>query len=113
HLLQQQVLYAISTDVEGLRSSLRGLLSALVENKDRALSWLGEDQLQLTLREEFGGGPIALYDFELPVTIEPENIRREAFDENQERELLLALLKAEEGTLKDILERLYAHLRTQ
>ncbi|MGE0527743.1 MAG: hypothetical protein AB7G93_07140 [Bdellovibrionales bacterium] len=109
YILQQQVLYAVSTDVEGLRSNLHDLLSNLVSHPGRALEFCEAYPVTMRLREDLECGPVELFDFELPAEVTAEELTEQAFDLMQERELLLALVRAEEGTLKDILNRLHAH----
>ncbi|MCM2281066.1 MAG: hypothetical protein NDI61_04385 [Bdellovibrionaceae bacterium] len=110
-ILQQQVLYAIATDVEGLRAGLHDVLSKFLAEPDRVEGFWTSEALAIPLREDIQPGPVELFDFELPVTIVPQVLEEESFDHEQERALLLALVRAEEGTLKDILHRLTAYLR--
>lgn len=109
-ILQQQVLYAVATDVEGLRANLHDLLSNLIANPDSALEFCAIHPVSAGLRDEFDCGPVTLFDFELPADVQSQTIEEEPFDLVQERELFFALLRAEEGTLKDILRRLLNHL---
>jgi hypothetical protein len=109
-ILQQQVLYSISTDVQGLSVSLQGILSLLHINSNRALGFVEAEPLEIELRDDFDFGPAELSSFELPVEVAPQELTEHGFDLLQERELFLALVKAEEGTLRDILTRLRAVL---
>lgn len=110
-ILQQQVLYSVATDVEGLRASLHETLSRFLAHPDTVSDFWGENSLEIPLREEFQPGPIDLFSFELPIEVAPQAIEEETFDFAQERELLLALLRAEEGTLREILDRLVVRLQ--
>jgi len=109
-VLQQQVLYAISTDVEGLRSQLHDLMARLVGRAAQAMDFWEKTPLNLNVREEFIPGQVDLFDFELPTETASHLIEEEKFDLLQQRDLFLALLRAEEGTLKDIIGRLDSHL---
>ncbi len=109
-MLQQQVLYAVSTDVEGLRVSLHDLLSKTLSAPDETIHFWETQPIEVNWREAFEPGEVQLFDFEIPAEIKTQEISEESFDLAQERELFLALLRAEEGTLKDILDRLHSFL---
>jgi hypothetical protein len=91
---------------------LHELLSRFVSHTDSALDFLEQNALSVVRREEFVFGPVELFAFELPVEVQAETLAEEVFDSAQQRELFLTLLRAEEGTLKDILARLREHLET-
>jgi hypothetical protein len=110
HVLQQQVLYAISTDVEGLQPSLHTVLSNFSSKPELVSDFLTDFALSIQIPDPFEPGVVEGFDFELPVEIESEDLREETFDFYQQKELLLALIRAEEGTLKDILLRLNVEL---
>jgi hypothetical protein len=110
-ILQQQVLYAISTDVEGLRSSLHDLLANLVGTSLGTLEFTTENPVLLKLRPEMPLGEVELFDFTIPAEITPEELQEEGFDLDLERELFLQLIRAEEGTLREILEQLEVHMK--
>ena len=110
HILQQQVLYAVSTDVQGLRSHLHDLLALLVVHPQNGLEFFQKIPLNLSLRQEFEPGPVDLFSFDLPVEVAAQSITEEALDFVQEKALFLELIRAEEGTLKDILQRLLIYL---
>lgn len=109
-ILQQQVLYSISTDVRGLRASLHDLLVLMIANPAKIFDFWQDEPLPLLLRESFEPGPVELFSFDLPVEIEPHSVTEESFNAFQERELFLELVRAEEGTLKDIVGRLLTYL---
>ncbi len=109
-ILQQQVLYSISTDVRGLRSALHDLLAQMVAHPERSLEFWQDSPLVISMREEFEPGPVELFSFALPLEVAAQSINEEAFDRLQERELFLELVRSEEGTLKDILIRLLDYL---
>jgi hypothetical protein len=112
-ILQQQVLYAISNDVEGTRESLHQLISGLMQRGHQGMDFFENHPVVMNLPEEFEPGPVDLFGFELPVDYMSEELAEESLDEAQERELMLALLRAEEGTLKDMLQRLRSYLQTE
>ena len=109
-ILQQQVLYAISTDVEGLRSSLHHLLANLVGMPARALDFTTESPLPLNIRPEMPLGGVELFGFNIPAEVTAEELQEESFDLDLERELFLQLIRAEEGTLREILEQLERYM---
>jgi hypothetical protein len=108
-ILQQQVLYAIATDVEGLKANLHDLLANFARKPSLMTEFWSTHPLTLNVREDFDLGPVTLFDYELPLELESQAIEEVSFDIDQERDLLLALLRAEEGTLKDILGRLLVY----
>lgn len=108
HILQQQVLYAISTDIEGLNSSLQDILASFHAKSTKVLDFCDANALRLIIRDDFEYGAVELSKFEVPVEVQSQELKEDSFDSVQERDLFLALLKAEEGTLKEILERLRA-----
>lgn len=109
-ILQRQVLYAVATDVEGLNQCLHDILSLMAGSATQCLGFCETHPIVLEVRSSFDFGPVELFAFELPIEVAPQELSEETFDLNQERELLLALVEAEEGTLKDILSRLNEHL---
>lgn len=111
-ILQQQVLYSTTTDVQGMGSALKEILSAMLKRPTVVLSFFEQNPIEVLTPVEFDFGPVEICDFELPAEAVAVELTEEAFDREQERELLLALAQAEEGTLRDILYRLEEHLRT-
>lgn len=112
-ILQQQVLYSMTTDVEGMRSALQETLSHMLRRPSEVLGFFEQNPLAVTVPQDFDFGPVELFDFELPVEAVAVKLSEEAFDHAQERELILALVRAEEGTLKDILTRLNQQLDSE
>lgn len=109
-ILQQQVLYSITTDVEGLRSTLQALISDLLGRPQSVFGLFEGNGVSFSYREDCEPGPIEIFDFEIPVEVPSQDVSEEAFDRAQEQELFLALMRADEGTLKDIIARLGQHL---
>ncbi len=109
-ILQQQVLYSVSTDIEGLSKTLHDLFSHFSAQSSATLDFCETHPVTINISQEFEYGPAELHNFDLPKDVATQILEEESLDLAQQRELFLALLRAEEGTLKDILTRLHEHL---
>ncbi len=106
-LLQQQVLYSVSTDIRGLQNSLFQTLSLLLSRKEDALEFFAEEahRLEISIASEFETGSIELFEFEVPTEVAGVPLRDAGLADDEQRALFLALLQAEETTLQNILQK--------
>lgn len=112
-LLQQQVFYALSTDVQGLQVSLQNMFSSLMENRVQALGFFDEEPIAFTLDLEFDFGPINLFHFESPPDIATSAIQLNELDQDEKRRLFDSLLQAEETTIHHVLEHIRSTLKAK
>lgn len=110
-LLQQQVQYAISTDIQGLQGTLHSILAQMFAKKEAVTSFLKNHPVAVLLASEFEVGPVIPFSFEIPAATESLALQDETLDLQEQKALFLALLQAEEATLQSILLRLQRQLR--
>lgn len=103
-LLQQQVQYAMNTDVLGLQSSLHAILSSMLAKKDRVEEFFARNPVVAEIPVEFEAGAIELASFQIPPEPTSSELIDARLEEEEMRSLFLALLQAEETTLREILE---------
>ena len=101
HLLQLQVRYSLAFDVKGLQSTLKAVLQEVFRHREQIGDFFAANGLGVTERR-LGCGPIEVFPFERPPEIS-EALVEENFMAADTRELIEALLRAEETTLKQIL----------
>lgn len=99
-LLQLQVRYSLATDVKGLQSSLKDILQKAFENKEGIQEFFAKNGIQSESRN-YELGQLELFSFENQPEID-EVLVEESFAENETRQLIEALLRAEETTLKQV-----------
>lgn len=104
-ILQQQVAYAMSTDVVGLQGTLKDILSLSLKNKADLMDCYQTSPLEIKLSSDFNVGGISLHGFEIPPDVEIQKINEQNFSPEEERELILALLQAEEVTLQQVIAK--------
>lgn len=104
-LLQQQVHYAINTDVHGLQSSLHDFLSVMMSQRGRVIEFFDTNPLCLEVPVEFEVGSLGLSKFEIPPELSGSVLEDSPLDADEAKAFFLALLRSEETTLQSILER--------
>lgn len=104
-ILQQQVHYAINTDVHGLRSLLHSTLSIMLSEKSKVSAYFAKNPMETLIPCEFEFGSVQIFDFEIPQEWQGIRIQDELLEEEEQRALFLALLQAEEATMQEILNR--------
>ena len=102
-ILQQQVTYAMSTDVMGLQGTLKEILKLSFQNKNDFLDYFVSHPSQIELTSDFDMGWVTPFSFEIPVESESQKISSEELNADEEKDLILALLQAEEITLQQVL----------
>lgn len=112
-LLQQQVYYAISTDLHGLQDSLHSILSQLFIERERAVEFFVKQPVALEIPVELEMGELSLFGFEKDREIEQVALTDFEMNEQERRALFLALLQSEEVTLQSVLGRFCKLLREQ
>jgi len=105
-LLQQQVNYAMSTDIRGLQEHLRALISQFFAQKEGVLDFFNEEPITVLWPVDFELGRVEMFDFEIDLDLENQKINYTELDDAEEMLLLENLLHAEETTLQTIIERL-------
>jgi hypothetical protein len=110
-LLQLQVRYSLATNVRGLQDSLKGLLQGMLKHKNRAVDFL-ENHGPSVVERDLIHSSIQPFDFSHPPEID-EALVEETFEEDETRQLINALLRAEETTIKQIVERFRDQLKQQ
>ncbi len=103
-LLQQQVHYALFTDVRGAQSQLQSLMTSLIGDRSRALEFFENAPVELNFPADFETGPLELATLEVRRESEGVGIDSHRFAVDEQRALFEALLMAEESTLQDILK---------
>jgi hypothetical protein len=103
-LLQQQVHYALSTDILGLQSSLHGVLSLMLANKAETESCFVRHPFEVEIPVDLDAGSIELSEFQISPEVAGSALTDSAFDAEEMRSLFLALAQAEETTLQAILQ---------
>lgn len=109
-LLQQQVAYAVTTDVHGLQENLRQTLSLMYSNRHQCFDFFNIDPLELNLPMQTDLGRLDLFGFEIPQAMSGMALMEASFDQNEHLEFIQALLHSEETTLQKILEDFKAYL---
>lgn len=112
-LLQQQVAYAMTQDMQGLQKSLKGLLSSLFSHRDTALAAFEMSPVEVELPTDFDHGDVALYHFEVTSEMELSPFALNQLDIEEQKALFEALLAAEEATLQSVLEKFRSELQRQ
>ena len=110
-LLQLQVRYSLSTDIKGLQSHLHDILKCLFKHKKEAQNFFSKQPIDFEVRE-LPLGEVQLFQFERPSEVDAMLVE-ESFEENDTMELIAALLKAEETTLKQIVNRFNTLLKKE
>jgi hypothetical protein len=110
-ILQQQVHYALHTDVRGVQALLQDFLNLLVKNKKQALGFMEANPAEIEVEAEFDFGPLTLHDLDRPGELEARPVDLHALEEVEKRALFEALLQAEETTLQEILIRFERRLQ--
>ena len=103
-LLQQQVYYALNTDVLGLQSSLHNVISLMLANKTQTEGCFIRYPFEVEIPVDMDAGAIELSDFQVPPDVPETAIVDSTLDAEEMRSLFLALAQAEETTLRAILE---------
>ena len=109
-LLQQQVFYAITSDLRGLHEEVRHILSCFFENKSEVFDFCEKSPLVVHLPFETDFGGVDLFDFERVQPLPLPEISDAILDSEEERNLYLSLLAAEEKTVQNVMDFLSEHL---
>ena len=102
-LLQQQVHYALNTDVAGLQTSIHGVLALMLEHGKEVEAFFSQNPQSIDIPSDFDMGLIELAEFNLQHEAESVELVSEAIEAEEMRTLFLALVQAEETTLREIL----------
>ena len=105
-LLQQQVLYAITTDVQGLQRTLENIFLELMNHKTIALSFFDEEPIGFNGVMNFDFGGLDLFHFESSPEIRAQFFELNEMNDDEKRALFEILLQAEETTIQQILEHI-------
>ncbi|MFN7905838.1 MAG: hypothetical protein ACK5P5_11715 [Pseudobdellovibrionaceae bacterium] len=105
YLLQQQVFYAITSDLIGAHQQLRKIISQFHENPSQVFHFCEKQPLNANLSFESDSGDVTLFDFNRNIDGPPQSFSNSVLDENEEKSLFLSLLAAEEKTVQFILEQ--------
>ena len=103
-LLQQQVHYAINTDVLGLQSSLHSVLSMMLAHREKVEEIFTADPYHIEIPSDFDSGALVLSEFHIAPEVESDTLVGNSFEQEEMRSFFLALVQAEETTLREILE---------
>ncbi len=109
-LLQQQVLYAINTDIRGLQKLLHDSVSSLLSNKSHVIDFFEKHPIEISVAAEFDIGQVQLFEFDIPVEPDSVQLSNHTLEFEEQKALFLALMQAEETTLQQILKRLLEHI---
>ena len=110
-LLQLQVRYSMSTDLQGVQTELKTLLQQMLSHKPKVLDFFSDSGVTVQDRS-LGPRHIELHPFVEHFESE-EALFENQLETDETKELILALLRAEEATLKDIVQRLRLCLKQQ
>lgn len=110
-LLQQQVHYALHTDVLGLQTTLHSALGALLQNRDQVGSFFSETPVEIEIPADFDPVVVSLSEFPIPAEIENTALEDARFEAEEMRALFETLLQAEETTLSAILSDFRAWIK--
>lgn len=109
-LLQQQVLYAISTETKVVEKEVREILSLCYQHKEDSLDYLAGLGPQIKLPFELSWGDVSLNEFDVPIETQGESLTLNELSSAEAQSLARALLEAEEATIQKTLARLRQEL---
>jgi len=109
-ILRQQVHNALMTDSHQIQSSLNAIFKSLYQNKDLAIECLEQIDLDLYLPWFPGFGEVELNSFHLPIEFEGMKLIEEKLSVEDMLSLGRDLIRAEENTIQEILEKFKALL---
>jgi hypothetical protein len=110
-LLQQQVHYATSTDVNGLQNALHVVLSRFLANKEKVIDYFRSQPAALLMPADFESGPVDLSRFEVNRESEGIKLENSELDPAELKALFLSLARAEETNLKKIVQNFKTKLQ--
>ncbi len=104
-VLQQQVNYAITTNVLTVQTQLSEILAQLFVRKEAALEFFEQKPVVIEFSSDFENGTLELFPFSVARDIEGVGLSFDQFGEAEERAIFEALVRAEEATLKNVLTK--------
>lgn len=112
-LLQQQVAYAMTQDMQGVQKNLKGLISTLLSHREQALDAFEKNPVEIEIPTEFNHGDVDLYHFQVPSEVEIPPFDLNQLDMEEQKALFEALLAAEEATLQSVIEKFCSQLQVK
>lgn len=110
-ILQMQVNYALSNDLQGGQKILQQVFSKMIENRRVFSDFFVENKLSLEIPESFPLGDVELSSFRRQVDIQMDPIGLNSFNPEEHRSMMDALLRAEEASIEVITNRFVKWLK--
>jgi hypothetical protein len=110
-ILQQQVHYALSTDIAGLQNSLKELVSLFLDNSELVTDYLQNEPLEIEIPAELDSPRYDIFDFKVDDLFLDQSFSEINLSQTEHEALMDALLQAEETTLQNIVEKTRALIR--